>query len=253
MDKWPPDGPIKPKKRNNPGKHSLPRVSKSTQKIKHFVDKVFDKKQPLIKPEKVKKEKQPKDKNRYKWEKNYHTDTRPRIRDEEGEKWIKNPDYGITRQRGKKKGPGDKKPGTTKWKISSYGKDKANYHQPDYPGVRKKKVTTTRNEEGEWEQKSVTRYKRRHSGYLSLSRTDQDGKHIEGSWMSFPTRKELKAYNKESKAKGQETFRAVRKTKSYDDLWGSGSMRQKKKLPPGKDSYTKTYHRGKLRPTIKYY
>ncbi len=248
MDKWPPDGPIKPKKRNNPGKHSLPRVSKSTQKIKHFVSKVFDIKQPLIKPEKVKKEKKPKDKNRYKWEDYYHTDTNKTT-------WGNkpNPDYGITRQRGKTKGPGDKKPGTTKWKISSYGKDKANYHQPDYPGVRKKKVTTNRNEEGEWEQKSVTRYKRSHSGYMTLSRKDKDGHRIKGTEIGFPSRKELKTFNKESKAKGQETFRAVRKEKTYDNLWDSGSMRQKKKLPPGKDSYVKTYYRGKLRPTIKYY
>lgn len=252
MDKWPPDGPIKPKKRNNPGKHSLPRVSKSTQKIKHFIDKVFDKKQPLIKPEKVKKEKQPKDKNRYKWEKNYHTDTRPKIRNEEGKK-VDNPDYSVTRQRGKKKGPGYKQEGTTKWKISSFRKNKGNYHLPDYPGVRTKRVTTTTNKEGDWEQKEVTRYKRSQSGYGHLARTDKDGKLIEGSYMEFPTRKELKAYNKESKAKGQETFRAVRKTKSYDDIFGSGTMRQKKKLPPGKNTYIKTYYRGKLRPTIKYY
>jgi len=247
MSKWPPDGPIRPKKRNNPGKHSLVRVPRHEQKLKHFVSKVFDKKQPLIKPDKVKKEKQPKDKNRYKWEDHYHTDTSKKIGGET------NPDYGITRQRGKTKGPGSRNVGTTKWKISSYGKDKANYHQPDYPGVRKKKVTTTRNTEGEWEQKSTTRYKRSHSGYMNLSRKDKDGRRIKDTVISFPSRKELKAFNKESKTKGQETFRAVRKEKSYDDIWGSGSMRQKKKLPPGKDSYVKTYYRGKLKPTIKYY
>jgi hypothetical protein len=251
--------PIRPKKRKNPGIHKIPRVSFNpvSDKIKKFITGVFDVEKPLIKPSepKVEEEKQPKqkkDKTRYKWENYYDTDTRPKIRDDEG-KMVKNPDYGVTRQRGKTKGPGEKQAGDTKWKISSWGKDKANYYQPDYPGVRTKKVKTKRTEEGDWEQKSVTRYKRSHSGYGHLARTDESGNIIESSYMEFPTRKELKAFNKESKNKGNEPIRAVRKEKSYDNIFGSGTMRQKKKLPPGKDSYVKTYYRGKLRPTIKYY
>lgn len=274
MSKWPPDGPIRPKKRNNPGLASLPRVPKHKQRLKHFIGKVFDKDKPLIKKKeevpatttidnktvetppspKVKKEKEPKDKTKYKWEEAFHTDTRKKIWDDEAEKRVKNPDYGVTRQRGKTKGPGSGNEGTTKWKISSWGKDKANYHQPDYPGVRKKKVTTTRNKEDEWEQKETTRYKRSHSGYLHLSRRDKKtGEEIEGTYKSFPSRKELKAFNKESEALGEEGFRAVRKEKSYHDLWGMGTMKQKKKLPAGKDSYVKTYYRGKLKPKITYY
>ena len=131
---WPPDKPIKPKKRNNPGKASLPRIPERKQRLKHFVEKVFDKDKPLIKKKeetstpttvekelsidpvpKIKKEKEPKepkDKTKYKWEKNYHTDTNKEIGGNP------NPDYNITRQSGKTKGPGYKEEGTRKWKIS---------------------------------------------------------------------------------------------------------------------------------------
>ena len=99
----------------------------------------------------------------------------------------------------------------------------------------------------------MTKYKRSHSGYANLYKKDAEGNAIRETYQSFPSRKELKAFNKEIKAEGKEPIRAIRKSKSYNDLWDVGTMKQKKNLPAGKDSYVKTYYRGKLKPKITYY
>ena len=233
MSKWPPkDKPIKPKKKNNPGKHSIPRVSKSELKIKRFVNKVHDKKQPLIKPDKVKEDKPPKDKNRYKWENNYSTEK------------------GVTIPRGKRKGPkrdpnktwNEQGPGTNKFKMRGRRKQS---DPKGYPGVKKirSKRTIYQDPEGEKGEmnrkyKRTTRYKRKSAGYMGITK-EVDG---EKTRTPFPTRKQLKEHNRWSKEKGMPGLGpAIRKTKTVNDEFGSG------------DNYVKTYYRGKLKPTINHY
>ncbi len=236
MSKWPPkDKPIKPKKKNNPGKHSIPRAPQFELKIKRFVHKVHDKKQPLIKPEKVKKvkeDKPPKDKNRYKWENNYSTEK------------------GETIPRGKRKGKkfdssktwDEQGPGTSKFKMRGRGKQS---DPKGYPGVKKMRSKRTNYQDPEGEKgemnrkfKRTTKYKRSSAGYMGITK-EVDGKKTR---TSFPTRKQLKEHNRWSKEKGMPGLGpAIRKTKTVNDVFGSG------------DNYVKTYYRGKLKPTINHY
>jgi len=253
---WPPDNPLKAKKKNNPGNYKIPRVPKHKQRLKHFIANVFDKDRPLIKKKKedpvmisvppttveqelgiettpktpkVKKEKEPKDKTRYKWEKAYNTDGKPR---------------------GKRKGPkvdeslswDEQGPMVEKWKIRGRGKQS---DPKAYPGVKKIRSTHTNyqdpeGEKGEMNRKheSVTKYKRSSAGYSGLVREVGDKK----IRTDFPTRKELKAHNKWAKEEGLEGVGpAIRKTKAVNDVFGTG------------DNYVKTWYRGKLKPTIKHF
>jgi hypothetical protein len=252
-DKKPPKkgrttGRPRPRKRNNPGKYSMRRVPYSEQKLKKFVNKVFDKKQPLIKPDKVEKEKQPKDKNRYKWENYYDTDTRPKIRNEEGKK-VANPDYGKTSPRGKTKGPkldttlslNEQGTGTHKWKIRGRGKQSDIKGYPGVRSIRSNRTNFKDKETGEIyrDYKSTTKYKRSSAGYSQLTRKIGDKE----TRTSFPTRKQLKEHNRWTKEHGLEkTGPAIRKTKSVDNSFRSDG-----------EHYVKTYYRGKLKPTIKHY
>ncbi len=249
---WPPDNPLKARKRNNPGKHSIRRVPQHRQRLKHFLKNVFDNDKPLIKkkdepsiqhttveqelgidpPPKVKKEKPPKDKNRYKWEDNYVTEK------------------GQTIPRGKTKGPtidpskswDEQGPFTSKFKMRGRGKQS----DPEgYPGVKvirskRSNYQDPEGEEGEMNRKfkRTTKYKRSSAGYMGIT------KEVDGvkTRTSFPTRKELKAHNKWAKEKGMPGLGpAIRKTKTVNDEFGSG------------EHYIKTYYRGKLKPTIKHY
>lgn len=236
MSKWPPkDKPIKPKKRNNPGKHSIPRAPQLELKIKKFVNKVHDKKQPLIKPDKVKKvkeDKPPKDKNRYKWENNYATEK------------------GETIPRGKRKGPefdssktrDEQGPGISKFKMRGRGKQS---DPKGYPGVKKIRSKRTNYQDPEGQKgeiikkfKRTTKYKRSSAGYMGITK-EVDGKKTR---TSFPTSKQLKEHNRWSKEKGMPGLGpAIRKTKTVSDVFGSG------------DNYVKTYYRGKLKPKITHY
>jgi hypothetical protein len=236
MSEWPPkDKPIKAKKKNNPGKHSIPRAPKFELKIKRFVKKVHDKNQPLIKDDKVKlpkPDKQPKDKNRYKWENNYVTEK------------------GETIPRGKRKGPkldsakswDEQGPGTSKFKMRGRGKQS---DPKGYPGVKKIRAQKTnyqdpQGEKGEMNRKfkRTTKYKRSSAGYMGIT------KEVDGvkTRTSFPTTKQLKEHNRWAKEKGMPGLGpGIRKTKTVKDAFGSG------------DNYVKTYYRGKLKPKTTHY